>query len=126
MVMGSSPSAHVLYVYTGFQCPRISKPCRSAALASRFPTPIGFSSQVDGFRSLVRIDSGVCKLMSRNGNQFKSFSVLNEAIIYWDAQATESGKSAVIPRKASVLLYVLDVKGELRCDQQLCNLKLRT
>ena len=31
-----------------------------------------------------------------------------------------------MPRKASVLLYVLDVKRELCCDQQLCNLKLRT
>jgi ATP-dependent DNA ligase len=92
MVMGSSPSGHVLYVYTGFQCPaRISKPCRSAALASRFShSDWLFEVKWDGFRSLVRIDSGVCKLMSRNGNQFRSFSVLNEAIIYWDAHKRPS------------------------------------
>jgi len=39
-----------------------------------------FEVKWDGFRSLVRIEHGACKLMSRNGNQFKSFSVLNEAI----------------------------------------------
>ncbi|PYX53191.1 MAG: hypothetical protein DMG76_26570 [Acidobacteria bacterium] len=31
-----------------------------------------FEIKWDGFRSLVRIDSGVCKLVSRNGNEFKS------------------------------------------------------
>ena len=39
-----------------------------------------FEVKWDGFRSLVRIEHGACKLMSRNGNQFKSFSVLNESI----------------------------------------------
>ena len=39
-----------------------------------------FEVKWDGFRSLVRIERGVCKLVSRNGNEFKSFAVLNEAI----------------------------------------------
>src|SRR6202140_3319903 len=56
MLMRSSPSRHVLYVYTRFQCrSRVSNPFRSVALASRFPTPIGFEVKWDGFRSLVRI-----------------------------------------------------------------------
>lgn len=50
-----------------------------------------FEIKWDGFRSLVRVESGRCKLMSRNGNEFKSFSVLNVAI------ATElKAKSAVL------------------------------
>ena len=39
-----------------------------------------FEIKWDGFRSLVRIEHGRCKLISRNGNEFKSFSSLNEAI----------------------------------------------
>jgi bifunctional non-homologous end joining protein LigD len=39
-----------------------------------------FEVKWDGFRSLVRIERGMCKLISRNGNEFKSFAVLNEAI----------------------------------------------
>jgi bifunctional non-homologous end joining protein LigD len=39
-----------------------------------------FEIKWEGFRSLVRIDSGACKLFSRNQNEFKSFAVLNEAI----------------------------------------------
>jgi ATP-dependent DNA ligase len=33
----------------------------------------------DGFRTLVYLDGG-CKLISRNGNEFQSFSALNQAI----------------------------------------------
>jgi hypothetical protein len=57
-----------------------------------------FEVKWDGFRWLVRIDSGVCKLMSLSHH------------LLGCSHATESGKSAVMPRKASVLLYVLDVK----------------
>ena len=39
-----------------------------------------FEIKWDGFRSLVRIEHGESKLISRNGNEFKSFSALNDAI----------------------------------------------
>jgi bifunctional non-homologous end joining protein LigD len=39
-----------------------------------------FEIKWDGFRSLVHVEHGACKLVSRNGNEFKSFAVLNEAI----------------------------------------------
>jgi ATP-dependent DNA ligase len=35
-----------------------------------------FEIKWDGFRSLVRIEHGESKLISRNGNEFKSFSAL--------------------------------------------------
>jgi len=34
----------------------------------------------DGFRALVHVDRGVCRLISRNGNQFKSFPSLAESL----------------------------------------------
>ena len=34
----------------------------------------------DGFRSLAYLDDGHCKLVSRNGNEFKSFAALNLAL----------------------------------------------
>ena len=39
-----------------------------------------FEIKWDGFRSIVHVESGRCKLVSRNGNEFKSFSVLNAVI----------------------------------------------
>jgi|ERR1017187_6496956 hypothetical protein len=39
-----------------------------------------FEIKWDGFRSLVRIEHGESKLISRNGNEFKSLSALNDAI----------------------------------------------
>ena len=33
----------------------------------------------DGFRSLVYVENGECRLVSRNGNDFKSFPALNKA-----------------------------------------------
>jgi len=39
-----------------------------------------FEIKWDGFRSVVRIERGKGRLISRNGNEFKSFSSLNEAI----------------------------------------------
>jgi bifunctional non-homologous end joining protein LigD len=39
-----------------------------------------FEIKWDGFRSLVHFEHGRSRLISRNGNEFKSFSVLNTAI----------------------------------------------
>ena len=39
-----------------------------------------FEIKWDGFRSLAYIENGRCKLVSRNGNEFKSFSALNSAL----------------------------------------------
>jgi bifunctional non-homologous end joining protein LigD len=50
-----------------------------------------FEVKWDGFRSLVYIDDGDCKLVSRNGNQFKSFAVLNASLL-----AELSVRSAVL------------------------------
>lgn len=35
----------------------------------------------DGFRSLLRFEHGKCRLISRNGNEFKSFRTLNECVL---------------------------------------------
>ena len=50
-----------------------------------------FEVKWDGFRALVYIDDGDCKLVSRNGNQFKSFAVLNASLL-----AELSVRSAVL------------------------------
>jgi bifunctional non-homologous end joining protein LigD len=39
-----------------------------------------FEIKWDGFRSIVRMQHGLCRLISRNGNEFKSLSSLNQAI----------------------------------------------
>lgn len=39
-----------------------------------------FEIKWDGFRSLAYVHEGGCRLISRNGNQFKSFPLLSEAI----------------------------------------------
>jgi bifunctional non-homologous end joining protein LigD len=39
-----------------------------------------FEIKWDGFRSLVHVHNGECRLISRNGNAFKSFVALNEGI----------------------------------------------
>jgi len=39
-----------------------------------------FEIKWDGFRSLVYLDHGRCRLVSRNENEFKSFSSLNAAL----------------------------------------------
>jgi ATP-dependent DNA ligase len=36
-----------------------------------------FEIMWDGFRCLIHIDNGKCRLISRNGNEFKSFPTLN-------------------------------------------------
>ena len=40
-----------------------------------------FEIKWDGFRSLVRIEQGKCRLVSRQGNDFKSFRTLNESLL---------------------------------------------
>ena len=52
----------------------------------RAPAPFNhpewlFEVKWDGFRSLVRIEQGKCRLISRKGNEFKSFRTLNESIL---------------------------------------------
>ena len=76
MVMRSSPSGHVLYVYTRFQCPsRTSKLLPLGRAREPFSHPESlFEIKRDGFRSLVRTDSGVCKLVSRNGSSQSGFN----------------------------------------------------
>ena len=39
-----------------------------------------FEIKWDGFRAIARIENGRCKLISRNGNEFKSFPSLNTSI----------------------------------------------
>jgi ATP-dependent DNA ligase len=56
----------------------------------------------DGFRSMVHVEHGRCKLLSRNGNEFKTFAVLNTAI------ATEIKTSSVIDGE----IVCLDDKGK--------------
>ena len=51
----------------------------------RAPAPFShpdwlFELKWDGFRSLVRIEQGKCRLISRNGNEFESFRTLNESL----------------------------------------------
>ena len=40
-----------------------------------------FEVKWDGFRSLVRIEQGKYRLISRKGNEFKSFRTLNESLL---------------------------------------------
>jgi len=39
-----------------------------------------FEIKWDGFRSLAYLEDGRCRLISRNGNEFKSFPALNLAL----------------------------------------------
>ena len=50
-----------------------------------------FEIKWDGFRSLVHAERGECKLISRNGNEFKSFAGLNQSL-----PAELRSKSAVL------------------------------
>jgi bifunctional non-homologous end joining protein LigD len=40
-----------------------------------------FEIKWDGFRSLLRIEQGRCRLISRKGNEFKSFRTLNKSVL---------------------------------------------
>ena len=55
-------------------------------MLGRVPEPFShpdwlFEVKWDGFRSFVRIEQGKCRLVSRKGNDFKSFRTLNESIL---------------------------------------------
>jgi bifunctional non-homologous end joining protein LigD len=56
-----------------------------------------FEIKWDGVRSLVPVENGTCLLVSRNGNEFKSFPTLN----------------AILPKEVLVRSAVLD--GEIVC-----------
>ena len=52
---------------------------------NRTPEPFSdfdwlFEAKWDGFRCLAYIENGRCRLVSRNGNEFKSFPALNGAL----------------------------------------------
>jgi bifunctional non-homologous end joining protein LigD len=49
-----------------------------------------YELKYDGFRAMVHVEHSRCRLVSRNGNEFKSFSILNTAI------ASEIKTSSVI------------------------------
>jgi bifunctional non-homologous end joining protein LigD len=51
----------------------------------RAPVPFShpdwlFEIKWDGFRALAHLEHGRCKLVSRNGNEFKSFRSLSESL----------------------------------------------
>ena len=58
-----------------------------------------FEIKWDGFRSLVHVEHDECRLMSRNGNDFKSFPVLKDAI------ATEIKTRSAVSDGEIVCLY---------------------
>jgi hypothetical protein len=65
-------------------CARSDIPAPSARACSRAPFSHPdwlFEIKWDGFRSLVCIEQGKCRLMSRKGNEFKSFRTLNESLL---------------------------------------------
>src|SRR5215469_14039745 len=62
-----------------------------------------FEIKWDGFRSLAYIENGHCKLMSRNGSEFKSFPALNSAL----------------PLECRARRAVLD--GEIVCQERSCS-----
>ena len=56
-----------------------------------------FEIKYDGFRALAHIEHGRCKLVSRNGNEFKSFRTLSESL------ATEVKRSAILDGEIVIL-----------------------
>jgi bifunctional non-homologous end joining protein LigD len=39
-----------------------------------------FEAKLDGYRAVAYVESGVCRLVSRNGNEFRMFTTLRAAI----------------------------------------------
>jgi bifunctional non-homologous end joining protein LigD len=63
----------------------VSLPVFQALALDRRPAPFShldwlFEVKWDGFRALARIELGRCRLISRNGNEFKSFKSLNACL----------------------------------------------
>jgi bifunctional non-homologous end joining protein LigD len=61
-----------------------------------------FEIKYDGFRALAHIEHGRCKLVSRNGNEFKSFRALSESL------GTELKRSVILDGE----IVCLDGKGK--------------
>lgn len=85
-----------------------------------------FEIKWDGFRSLAYIERGKCRLISRNGNEFKSFRLLKESLaseikhsVVLDGEIVclgADGKSHfydLMSRKGEPRFIAFDV---LRCD----------
>jgi bifunctional non-homologous end joining protein LigD len=82
-----------------------------------------YEIKMDGWRCLAYIENGVCRLISRNQNQFKSFAPLNAALAKLPVQNAiidgevvcldAKGKSVFLdlmrPRKANAILYCFDL-----------------
>jgi ATP-dependent DNA ligase len=71
-----------------------------------------FEVKWDGFRALAYVHKGECQLITRNGNQFKLFPALNDAI-----PAELSARSAILDGE----IVCLDHHGK----SQLHNLRFR-
>jgi hypothetical protein len=70
-----------------------------------------FEIKWDGFRSLAYLDNDECQLISRNGNQFKSFSAFAEAL------PGELGCfSAVLDEKSSALTAAARASSVIYCS----------
>jgi len=94
-----------------------------------------FEVKFDGFGALVRIGQGKCRLVSRNGNDFKSFRKLNESLL-----AELNVRSAVLDGEIvclnnegkSAFRDLLFRRGEARfvafdllwCDGKTCDMPL--
>jgi ATP-dependent DNA ligase len=77
-----------------------------------------FEVKWDGFRALVQIDRGVCRLISRNGNQFKSFPALAEILPaeLRDRSAILDGEIVCLDRLGKTQFKdLLFRRGEPRC-----------
>jgi len=69
-----------------------------------------FELKHDGFRALAFVQNGTCRLVSRNGNDFKSFTVLNETI-----PKELKAKSAVLDGE----IVCLDADGRSQFNEML-------
>jgi ATP-dependent DNA ligase len=84
-----------------------------------------FEIKWDGFRSLVRIEHGSCRLISRNGNEFKSFPALNSALpneLKAQAAVLDGGSVAAIPilssGKAALWRVKTSTPSSCSCEAQ--------
>jgi bifunctional non-homologous end joining protein LigD len=73
-------------VTVSLKCRVVLVPSFQPLTLGRAPAPFShpdwlFEVKWDGFRSLVRIEHGKCRLISRRGNEFKSFRTLNESLL---------------------------------------------
>ena len=85
---------------------------------------------MEGWRCLAYVESGVCRLISRKQNQFKSFSPLAASVAKLKVQNAiidgevvcldKDGKSAFLDlmrrRKAEAILYCFDLLWRFTCS----------